>query len=94
VAVTPLAWIALGVLACVTAVAVVVGVPVWGLALVATVLGLWVAAGYLVRRDARRLGFTDPDVEGSTVLVWGGLGLLLWFGVRRRAAIRRSDSGT
>jgi hypothetical protein len=83
---TRLAWAILLVLGIAAAIALAAGASITGFVFAAVILGVWMSAGLLVKRDAQRLGVIDSEWAGSMVLVWGLPGLLWWFGYRRGRA--------
>lgn len=91
---TLLAWAMLALLGFLLTLGASVSSSPLGFAVLGAVMLTWFGLGVLVRRDARRLGFDDPDWAGGLAVVLGLAGLLFWFGYRRGRIEHNRDEST
>jgi hypothetical protein len=76
-------WVLAAVLAVVVVAAASAGLWTWHIPALFALVGGWLAAALVVRRDAQRLGL-DGNRWGWVVLMFGWLGLGYWIVNRRR----------
>ncbi len=76
-------WAIAAVLAVVVVAAASADLWTWHIAALLALVGGWLVAAIVVRRDAQRLGI-DGNLWGWVVLMFGWLGLGYWIVTRRR----------